>query len=92
MTEIVKRLNDKHPAMQALGNIFEMMHEKGIKIDVSDNILTVHHEGKVYRMLDLKKSYCNAVYSGVYSLPPECEYKLCYEVVATEQEPMYPMD
>ena len=79
----VKQLTEKHPTMQALGDIFELMCEKGIKIDVDGNILVVHHENKTYRMLDLEKAYSSTC-SGIYSIPPECEYKLCYEISESE--------
>lgn len=74
----VFRLNEKHPLYEKLNEIFSLMDEAKIKIEIDCGVIVVTHDDKKYKMLDLEKSYYSN-YSGIWSLPAEMEYKLCYE-------------
>lgn len=75
----VYRMNSSSPVMKRLEDIFYLMEKLGVRIDVDDNVLMVHFEGKSYKMLDLEQSYHESSYSNIPCLPPQLEYKLCFE-------------
>jgi hypothetical protein len=75
----VFRVSADRPVMKKLEDIFTLMDKLGVRIDVDDNILMVHHDGQTYKMLDLEQSYHDSSYSNIPCLPPHLEYKLCYE-------------
>jgi len=71
------RLNETHPAMQKLQQVFNLMDDLCITIGFESVTITVEHNGKTYYMLDNEMA---TMYNpGIGELPPCCEYKLVYQ-------------
>ena len=78
---MIKRFTDKHPVMSKLNQIFTLMDELNIRLDICRNgQIVVKHEGMEYDLLDSEAIF-KGYYHGIPQLPPQIEYKLLYESV-----------
>lgn len=78
---MIKRLTDKHPVMSKLNQIFTLMDELNISLDICRNgQIVVKHEETEYDLLDNEATF-RGYHHGIPQLPPKMEYKLLYENV-----------
>jgi hypothetical protein len=77
------RLKDGHPALKVLDEIFAKLDELGVRFDFPNSstmpTVTVGDLG-TFELVDVDNN------EGMFSVPPQLDFKLCYDRVTEEEE------